>query len=193
LSSRIKALAGGVTSASAGDSEPSSAGAAAAAADLDQDTLQQLLRLPLVCASMRSSVARVDTDIRTHAAALVPLARAAKGGEAADIRAAAAGVVSDVLVDMLAWRLSNAAVAQKLDGLQLAVEGVVLPLSFKALDGAEEMVEHSLLHALCSPAMRPMREVWPVRLLTCTLSTVASTSQISLHRSPWAYDSSHLQ
>jgi hypothetical protein len=157
LSTRIRALADGVTGVSEGQS--SSGAAAATSVDLDQDTLQQLLRLPLVCSAVRASVVRVDTDIRTGAAALAPLALAAKGGKAAEVQAAAAGVVSDTLVDMLVWRLSNAAVAQKLDALQRAVAGVVLPHAFAALDGVDDLVERSLLGALCAPALRPLREV----------------------------------
>ena len=171
ITDRIAALVESVghSLASTSASESAVAGGQAAAParydlpPLPQETLQQLLRLPLTLAALQRCIALVDTEVRTRAGRLLAATQAVRDG------AQHQGVaVTQRAQDLIAWRLSNSSSEmERALAWQDAMSGVLLPKAFAALAALEGTVDALLTAALCAPSRRALAEVRALVLLTC--------------------------
>jgi hypothetical protein len=120
---------------------------------LPQSILQQLLQLPLALAAQRRCIALVDTEVRTHASAVLEIARALHDSTPVPAR------LPPRMVDVVTWRLSDHVELDKALGWKTLLMGVLLPKSAAALGVLEEIVEALLIAALCAPARQALLEV----------------------------------
>ena len=128
---------------------------------LPEATLQHLLRLPLVLASLQASVTAIDTEVRTRANSLLRAAGAVSGDGATS---AEAGLHQRTL-DVVAWRLnSSSAAMDRTVAWQQQLNGVLLPKAFAAMAALERTVNSLLTAALCATSFKALAEV---RLLAC--------------------------
>lgn len=159
-----------VTTAAAAAAAATSAPATSASVSNSED-VQQLLRLPLACDALQTTVADVDAAARVRLSSLAPLAAAATAGAADALEAEVRRAIPDQRAAVVVWRLTEGSIsADKLAIAQAGVGEVILPKAFAAVAALAEVAEKALLEILSNPCRTALAEVCLPHLpcATCT-------------------------